>query len=210
MNIAIIGPGNMGSGLGKIWARKGHKVTFSFSRHPEKLEELSKSIPGSSSATPEEAVRHSDVVLLSVKWGNVEEAIRQCGSLDGKVLIDCTNPLMPDLSGLSVGLNTSAAEEIQKLAKGAKVVKAFNTVFAEVYHSDSRRYGTRMATMLYCGDDEKAKKSAEQLIKDVGFEPVNAGSLTVARYLEPMAMLIINLGYTMGMGQNIALTLTRR
>ncbi len=210
MNIGIIGSGNMGSGLGKIWARRGHQVIFSFSRDMNKLNELARSVPNSRAASPAEAVEQSEVVLLAVRWANVEEAIKAGGSFKEKVLIDCTNPLNPDLSDLAIGHTTSAAEEIARLAKEAKVVKAFNTVFAEVYHSSSRRFGTRMTSMFYCGDDVEAKATVEKLIKEVGFEPIDAGPLKVARYLEPLGMFMVQLGYVRGMGTNIALSLIRR
>ncbi len=210
MNIGIIGSGNMGSGLGKIWAKKGHKVIFSFSRDMKKLEDLAKSAPNAVAATPAEAVQKSDVVLLSVKWANIEEAVKAAGPLKGKIIIDCTNPLKPDSSDLAIGHTTSAAEEIAKLAEDANVVKAFNTVFAEVYRSHSRLFGTRITTMFYCGDNAEAKKVVEQLIKDIGFEPIDAGTLKIARYLEPLAVLLLHLGTVKGMGTNIALSLSRR
>ncbi|MEW6109207.1 MAG: NADPH-dependent F420 reductase [Nitrospirota bacterium] len=210
MNIGIIGSGNMGSGLGKLWAKKGHKIIFSYSRNKEKLDNLAVSVPNAKTGTPSEAAEMSGAVLLSVRWANVGEAIKAAGSLKGKILIDCTNPIMPDMSGLDIGLTTSAAEEIARLASGAKVVKAFNTVFAEVYHSDSRLFGSRRPTMLYCGDDADAKTTVARLIKDVGFDPIDAGPLKNARYLEPLAMLMIQLGHVLGMGTNIALNLIRR
>ncbi len=210
MNIAIIGAGNMGSGLGKIWSENGHRITFSFSRDMGRLRTLAGSVSNARAETPAEAVKLSEVVLLSVRWPNVEEAIKAAGSLKGKIMIDCTNPIKPDLSGLEIGHSTSAAEEIARLAVGAKIVKAFNTAFAEIYHSGSRLFGTRMLSMFYCGDDAGAKAAVAQLIKDVGFEPVDCGPLTVARYLEPLALLMAHLGYVQGMGGRIGLSLIRR
>jgi 8-hydroxy-5-deazaflavin:NADPH oxidoreductase len=210
MNIGIIGAGNIGSGLGKIWAKKGHKIIFSFSRNPEKLGSLSSAVENAAAGSPAEAVRQSDVILFSVRWTNVREALEAAGPLQGKIVIDCTNPLNPDLSGLEVGHTSSAAEEIATIAAGAKVVKAFNTVFADVYHSESRLFGSRMPTMFYCGDDGDAKNTVAKLIREAGFEPVDAGSLRSARYLEPLAMLMIQLGYGQGMGTNITLNLIRR
>jgi predicted dinucleotide-binding enzyme len=125
-------------------------------------------------------------------------------------VIDCTNPIKKDLSDLAVGHVTSAAEEIAKRIPGARVVKAFNTVFADVYHSDSRLFGTRKATMFYCGDDNEAKHIVSKLIIDTGFESCDAGALKNARYLEPLAMLMIQLGYGQDMGTNIALNLINR
>ena len=210
MEIGIIGSGNMGSGLGRIWAEKGHSVIFSYSRSAEKLSGLASSIPRAKAGTPAEAAAQSRVVLLAVRWADVPDALRQAGDLKGKTVIDCTNPLKPDLSGLALGCTTSAAEEIAKAAFGARVVKAFNTAFAQVYQEESRLFGSRRAAMLYCGDDGEAKAIVAKLINDVGFEPVDSGPLTSARYLEPLAMLMITLGYGLGMGTNIAYDLIRR
>ena len=210
MNIGIVGSGKVGSGLGKLWAQKGHKVIFSFSRNPEKLKALAGTNQNASTGSPAEAVQRSEIILLSVRWETIGEAMKAAGPLQGKVLIDCTNPINEDLTGLAIGQTSSAAEEIAKMAAGAKVVKAFNTVFADIYHSESRLFGSRMATMFYCGDDEDAKKTVVRLIREAGLEPTDAGPLKSSRYLEPLAMLMIQLGYGQGMGTNIAMNLIRR
>jgi hypothetical protein len=210
MHIGIIGCGNMGGGLGRIWAMKGHTVMFSYSRSTEKLSATASSVPNASAGTPAEAAAGSDVILLAVRWRDVPDAIGQAGTLNGRIVIDCTNPLKPDMSGLALGHTTSAAEEIARMAPGAKVVKAFNTAFAQVYQEDNRLFGSRRATMFYCGDDAESKIKTAKLINDVGFEPVDCGPLTAARYLEPLAMLMITLGYGLGMGTNMAMDLIRR
>jgi len=209
MKIGIIGSGNMGSGIGKIWAKKGHAVIFSYSRSREKLEQLASSVPNAKAGTPAEAAQ-ADVILLSVRWSDLPDALKQAGPLNNKIVIDCTNPLKPDLSGLELGYTSSAAEEIVRMAPGAKVVKAFNTAFAQVYEEKSRLFGSRRASMFYCGDDAGAKSVVAKLITDVGFDPVDCGPLTAARLLEPVAMLVITLGYGMKMGTNMALDLIRR
>ncbi|MBI5075937.1 MAG: NADPH-dependent F420 reductase [Nitrospirae bacterium] len=209
MKIGVIGSGNMGSGLGRIWAGKGHEIIFSYSRSQEKLSSLAASAPNAKTGTPAEAAQ-AEVILLSVRWSDVPDALKQAGSLNGKIVIDCTNPLKPDLSGLELGHTSSAAEEIARMAPGAKVVKAFNTAFAQVYEERSRLFGSRRASMFYCGDDAEAKSAAARLITDVGFDPVDCGPLTSARLLEPVAMLVITLGYGMKMGTNMALDLIRR
>ncbi len=209
MKIGIIGSGNMGSGLGKIWAAKGHDIIFSYSRSREKLNTLAAALPNAKAGTPAEAAQ-ADVILLAVRWSDVPDAIKQAGTLAGKIVIDCTNPLKPDLSGLELGYTSSAAEEISRMAPGSRVVKAFNTAFAQVYEERSRLFGSRRASMLYCGDDAEAKSVAAKLITDVGFDPLDCGPLTAARLLEPVAMLVITLGYGMKMGTNIALDLIRR
>jgi len=209
MKIGIIGSGNMGSGIGKIWATKGHEVIFSYSRSPEKLAGLAASVPNAKAGTPAEAAQ-AEVVLLAVRWPDVPDALKQAGPLNNKIVIDCTNPLKPDLSGLVIGHTTSGAEEISRMAPGAKIVKAFNTAFAQVYEERSRLFGSRRASMLYCGNDAEAKSVVAKLISDVGFDPVDCGPLASARLLEPAAMLLITLGYGMKMGTNMALDLIRR
>jgi predicted dinucleotide-binding enzyme len=210
VNIGIIGSGNIGGGLGRIWASKGHSVIFSYARTAEKLNGLASSVPHAKAGPPAEAASQSDIILLSVRWADVPDALRQAGDLRGKIVIDCTNPLKPDLSGLVLGCTTSAAEEIAKMAPGARIVKAFNTAFAQVYQEDNRLFGSRRAAMFYCGDEAEAKAIAAKLINDVGFEPVDSGPLASARYLEPLAMLMITLGFGVGMGTNIAFDLIRR
>jgi len=209
MKIGIIGSGNMGTGLGKIWAAKGHELIFSYSRSKDKLNSLIASLPNAKIGTPAEAAQ-AEVILLSVRWSDVADSLKQAGSLAGKIVIDCTNPLKPDLSGLELGYTSSAAEEIARMAPGSRVVKAFNTAFAQVYEERSRLFGSRRASMLYCGDDAEAKSVAAKLITDVGFDPIDCGPLTAARLLEPVAMLVITLGYGMKMGTNMALDLIRR
>jgi predicted dinucleotide-binding enzyme len=210
MNIGIIGPGKMGSGLGRIWAEKGHRIIFSFSISHDKLNALARSVKNGRAGTPAEAAEASEVILLSVGWAVVKDALQSAGTMQGKILIDCTNPLNADASDLVIGHTTSGAEEIARLVPGAKVVKAFNTAFAEVYHSNSRLFGSRMPTMFYCGDDSAAKTVISKLILEVGFAPVDAGPLSCARYLEPVAMLMIRLAYGQGMGTDTALSLIHR
>ncbi len=212
MKIGIIGSGNVGSALGKIWGRNGHEIMFS-SRRPDKLKGLAESVGKNAFyGTPAEAAKFCNVTILAVPWGQVESALKLAGppNLNGKILVDCTNPLKSDYSGLAVGHTTSAAEEVAKLAEGSKVVKAFNTTFAAIMHSSSRMFGHEKGTGFYCGDDGSAKAVVSELIRETGLEPLDAGPLTSARYLEPMAMLMIQLGFAQKMGTNIAFGLLRR
>jgi predicted dinucleotide-binding enzyme len=137
----------------------------------------------------------------------VKAVAREIGSaVDGKVLVDVTNAL--DENGeLAVGFSTSAGEELQKLLPKARVVKAFNTVFAQ--NQSTGKLGKEQLTAFVAGDDSKAKQTVMLLARDIGFEPVNAGSLATARYLEPMAMLLIGLGYNLKMGTKIGFKLVR-
>ncbi len=196
MNIAVIGSGNVGSALGKGFGAKGHNVTFG-SRDPRK--EKDKKFD-----TVANAIAKSDVVVLAVPWDAVEDVLKS-NDVSGKTVIDCTNPIGEGME-LMMGCTTSAGENVAKLAKGAKVVKAFNTTGSA--NMENPVFGTTKVTMMYAGDDDGAKKIAHQLIGDIGFDPVDAGPLKNARYLEPLAMLWINLFFQMK--QDIAFQLIKR
>ena len=209
MKIGIIGSGNVGKALGENWLKKGHQVLFSYSRDLQKLRAYTAGLGGKASAgTPVEAVKFGEVVLFAPPWAAVEDALRAAGPFTGKILIDCTNPLKPDLSGLAFGHTTSAGEEIARRATGARVVKAFNTTGAE--NMTNPQFGSQRATMFICGDDEGAKSIVGGLARDAGFEAVDAGSLSIARLLEPLAMLWIHLAYGQKMGTGFAFTLLKR
>jgi predicted dinucleotide-binding enzyme len=210
MNIGIIGAGNMGSSLGRIWASQGHQVMLSYSRDRAKLETLVQSIGVNASAgTPAEAAAFGEVILLVVPWGAVNDALAAAGLLVGKVVISCVNPIKPDFSGLAIGTTTSGAEEIAQSIPDANVVEVLFP-FAEILHSDSRQFDEHTPTQFYCGDQAEAKAIVAQLITEVGLDPVDAGNLTSARYLEPAGMLLVNLAYGLGMGSNLALQLLKR
>ena len=209
MNIGIIGSGNVGGTLGMVWAGRGHQILFSYSRDPKKLEGLVASAGTNASAgSPAEAAQFGEVVALAVPWPAVDDALQAAGSLAGKILIDCTNPLKGDLSGLEIGHTTSAAEEIARRAPGARVVKAFNSIGAA--NMANPVFGAQRASMFFCGDDAAAKTMVARLLEEIGFEPVDAGALVIARLLEPLAMLWIHLAYGRGMGPDFAFKLVQR
>lgn len=153
-----------------------------------------------------EAAAFGEVVVLATPWGGTEDAVRHAGNLSGKVLLDCTNPLRPDMSGLEG--DRSAAEQVAAWAPGAKVVKIFNTTGFN--NMDDPRFGDDRATMFYCGDDAEAKKVAARLAEELGFEAVDAGPLAEARSLEHLALLWIHLAYVQKLGRGIAFKLMRR
>ena len=209
MNIGIIGAGNMGSSLGKFWAQNGHKLMFSYSREQAKLEKIAQAIGSNASVgTPLEAVQFADVVLLSVPYGAIADAIKAAGSLSGKILFSCVNALLPDMSGLAVGTTTSAAEEIAKLAPDARVVEAL-PLFAEVLNSPSQTFGDQTATIFYTGDDAAAKQVVADLLREINVEAIDAGPLQNARYVEPAMFLLVQLAYKQQMGE-VALKLLKR
>lgn len=142
--------------------------------------------------------------MLAIPWDAIESVVGG-NDVAGKIVIDCVNPISPEME-LVMGCTTSAGETVAKLAKGAKVVKAFNTT--GFHNMKNPSFNSTKLTMLYAGDDESAKKIVGQLISDIGFDPVDAGPLKMARYLEPLAMLWINL--FLGMKQDIAFQLIKR
>jgi len=209
MKIAVLGAGNVGGVLGRLWAAKGHEVRFGVpDPGSEKIKALLASTGGRAKAgSNREAAGASEVVVLSVPWPAAEQAIRDCGDLRSKVVIDCTNPLDSDLKGLVVGLTTSAAEQVAAWS-GAKVVKAFNTIGAGNY--GNAEFAGARADGFYCGDDATAKTKVKPLIADVGLIPVDVGALRNARLLEPLAMLWIDLAINQKWGPNHAFKLLRR
>jgi 8-hydroxy-5-deazaflavin:NADPH oxidoreductase len=202
MKIGIIGVGNIGSGLGNLFSKAGHEVMFSYSHDPQKIQRVvDEAGPNAQSGTPEQAARFGDVVVLAVGWGTVKEALQAAGSLDGKTLLSCVNPLTPDFTGLEVGTTSSGAEEIAKLVPGAHVVEAFLNVFAGILHSGTMLFGNDVPSVFYCGDDAGSKAAVAKLIRDIRLEPIDSGPLRNARFVEPTAMLFLQLGAFLGMAK---------
>jgi 8-hydroxy-5-deazaflavin:NADPH oxidoreductase len=210
MKIAIIGAGNVGGTLGRAWVKAGQEVMFGV-RDPSspKVAALLATTGGRALAgTIDEAAAYGAVVALCTPWDATESAVRGTRDLAGKILVDCTNPLEDDLSGLAVGRTTSGAEMVAAWAPGARVVKAFNTTgFENMADPD---FGGRAATMLIAGDDEAANAVASGLAREIGFDPVVAGPLAISRLLEPLALLWIKLAVVQGYGTRIAFQLERK
>jgi len=197
VRIGILGSGLMGAKLGTIFARAGHDVTFSYARSATKLQELARDAgPTARAGTPADAARDADALLFAVHWSRVDDVLQQAGDLAGKVLVTCMLPMGLDDSGLVVAHTSSGAEALAKRVPLSRVVSAFGTVPSEVLFDvfESREAGKR-PSLLYCGDDQVARKIAVELIHDTGFDPVDAGPLRIARYLEPFALLIGQLAY---------------
>ena len=201
MKIGILGSGLMGGKLGTIFARAGHEVVFSYARNERKLKRLAREA-GAVAGTPAEAARGADAVLVAVHWSRLGDVLRQAGALSGKVVITCSLPMSKNDSKLVIARTSSGAEALAGKVRG-HVVSAFGTVPSEVLFDvfESRR--KERPSLLYCGDHRGAKRVAARLIKDVGFDPVDAGPLRIARYLEPFTLAVAQLAYD-GKGSSLA------
>src|SRR5580704_11062236 len=210
MKIGIIGAGNVGTGLGRRLAASGHDIVVSFGRTPENVADAARKIGGGTKAgTLEQAAHHGDVVIVATPWAVTLETIQKIASkLEGKTVWDTTNPFKTDMSGLEIGLSTSAGEEIAKVAPGAKVVKAVPP-FAEVLHSHSTRLGGERPSVFVCGNDLGARATILGLVSDIDADGVDAGPLSLARYTEPLGMLLVHLAYVQGFGALIGTALIR-
>ena len=196
----------MGGKLGTIFARAGHEVVFSYAKTKGKLERLAKEAGGKAKAgTVAEAAQGSDALLLAVHWSRVDEVLEQAGDLPGKVILTCSLPMDAANSRLVLGLTTSGAEELAKKAPKAKVVGAFNTIPSEVLFGvfEAKAKSPR-PSLVYCGDDAGAKKTAAKLISDIGFEPFDLGGLKAARYTEPFALMVAEIAYGGDKGPEMA------
>lgn len=203
----------MGGKLGTIFARAGHEVVFSYAHTKGKLEKLARDAGARARAgTPAEAAKDADALLLAVHWSRVDDVLKKAGDLSGKVIVSCSLPMNGDDTALVVANTSSGSEELAKKIPKAHVVSAFNSVPSEVLFSVFERAGKgkrgagigMRPSVVYCGDNARAKKVAAQLISDVGFEPIDAGPLRIARYTEPFTMLVGQLAYEGDRGPALA------
>jgi len=204
MRIAIIGAGNVGRALGQGWAKCGHEVRYGV-RNPAdaKYRDIS-------AAKPDAAAANADAIVLATPWPSTEAAVKGLGNLSGRVVIDCTNPLGmgPDGLGLVLGHSTSGGELVAQWAVGAAVFKAFNTTG---FNNMADLSGYALAPVMFVAGDDAAKKpAAMDLVRDLGFEAIDAGPLCNARLLEPFGMLWIDQALNRGMGRDFAFAVVRR
>lgn len=206
MRIGILGSGLMGATLGTIWARAGHEVMFSYARSAQKLKRLAREAHGNArAATPGEAAGNADALLLAVHWSRVGDVLKQAGDVSGKVIVSCSLPMNAGDTDLVIAHTSSGAEALARKVPKARVVSAFNTVPSEVlFGVFAARRKAAKPSLVYCGDDASGKKIAAVLIRDVGFEAVDAGPLRIARYTEPFALLVARLAYEGAGGPELA------
>lgn len=198
--IAIIGLGHMGKGLARRLAGKADIVLAS--RDQGGATAFAATLPAGVIVLDQaDAIAGADIVVLALPFAAAVEAAAN-PALSGKVLLDISNPVKPDFSGLTIGHTTSAAEELQAAAPGARVVKAFNTIFAGLF--DLPAADTAEVPVFLAGDDEAAVAAVAELVTLSGFAAEMTGGLDAARLLEPLGMLNIRFGYGLGHGTGIA------
>ncbi|WP_053160537.1 NADPH-dependent F420 reductase [Pseudomonas sp. P1.8] len=203
MKITVIGTGNMGSGFAKQLSAAGHSVRVT-GRDILKAEALADQYPNVSAHGAAEALADSEVVVIATGYVDAVPALQSLGDLGGKIVIDITNPLSADYMSLTMGHDTSAAEEIAKALPQVHIVKAFNTLFAQVLVDGPKFENEQRGSVFVAADNERAKQTAVSLAQSMGWNTVDAGGLVNARYLEPLAGLNIYLGYGAGLGTSIA------
>ena len=208
MRIAVIGSGNVGTGLAKSWSKLGHAVVVG-SRSPgsERLVHLVSGIGnGVSAAALAKSVESADVIVLAIPWSAAKVSIAALGDLSGRVIIDATNPFVKGLN-LGIGHTDSGGEQVARWAPGAKIVKALNIVDARLL--DGKKLDDREITIPIASDDTDAKKVASDLIVELGFDVVDAGKLEMSRLLEPLTLLMIKLSMKKSLGNEIGFRVLR-
>jgi len=210
MRIGIIGSGNVGGTLGKRWSRNGHRVFYA-TRDPQSPSIkalLADSAPDAVAGDIRQVIAESDAVLVASPWPATQAMLEAAGDFAGKLLIDATNPIASDFASLEFANTTSGAEQVARWAKNSRVVKAFNTVGFNVM--DNPKFEGGPVALFYCGDDAAAKNTAAGLVRELGFDALDAGPLSQARVLEPFAMLWISLAVKYGYSREIAFRFMRR
>ena len=208
MTISILGAGNVGLALAGAFTRRGEHVVLGVPQPAKYAAAVAALGERARVTTTAEAVAAGEVVILAVPHAAVAAIAQSVDDWQAKVLVDATNPLAPGLAGLTLGTTTSGAEELARMARGARVVKAFNSTGAE--NMADARYPGGVPMMPVCGDDAQARQRVMALATLIGFEAVDMGPLSAARYLEPFAMTWIHLAFRQGFGRRFAFGLLRR
>lgn len=203
MNITVIGAGNMGASFVKQLSKAGHTVKVT-ARDLAKAEAVAAQYDNVTAVAGDNAASGADIVIAATAYKDAVSALQAAGNLSGKVVIDISNPVADDFMSLTLGHVTSAAEEISRALPEARVVKAFNTVFAQVLGGGADFGNGVTVPVFVASDDDAAKATVTELVQSLGFKATDAGGLVNARYLEPLGGLNIYFGYGAGLGTDIA------
>ncbi len=207
--LAVIGPGRLGSALGVVLSERGHEVRFAGGSDRSRAAAVAGADASSQSRSIEDAAAWAEVVTLAVPFAALGGALGSCGDLSGKIVWSCVNALRADMSGLEIGFDSSAAERVAQLARGAQVVGAIPP-FAEILSSPSLDFTGQTPSVFCCGDHAHAKAIVADLVRDLGADPVDVGPLTIARYVEPALMMLISQAYSSDPPRTLALKLLER
>jgi len=208
--IGIIGTGRVGATLGLRLANLDYKVIYG-SRNPtsrKMLDILQQSSMNAKALDIKETIKQSNIIILATPWKKTKAIVNLVSDWKGKIIVDCTNPLKANLSGLAVEAGTSAAEKVAQWAKGADIVKAFNSIGTQVMANP--QFGTDQATLFICGDRNASKKIVKEIGELLGFDVVDTGDLKTSRFLEQMALFWIHMAFNRGLGSDFALKLLKR
>jgi predicted dinucleotide-binding enzyme len=205
VNLGIIGAGSLGTALGGRLAERGHTIMFGGGASAQDAALRQRARVGSNAET----AAFGDVVILAVPFAAIDAALAESAPLRGRVLWSCVNALKPDYTGLVVGFDNSAAEEVARRVPGGLVVAALPP-FAHAIAAGQLSYDRGLApTVFVCGDDAAAKGIVERLVRDIGAHPVDAGPLEAARLVEPAMMLAVSIAYA-GVPRDVGLRLLER
>lgn len=200
MKITILGTGVVGRTLAARFAGLGHEIMLTARNlDGEKMAEARKAVPTAAVLPVAQAAAGADAIVLATQYADAAAALAGLGNIAGQIVIDTTNPLKPDLSGLSIGHETSAGEELQRAFPAARIVKAFNTTGFNIMAAPPAG-----SLMLVAGNDAEARTTVLELARAIGFDARDAGPIERSRLLEPLAMLWITLAYRQGFGRDYA------
>jgi predicted dinucleotide-binding enzyme len=205
VKLGIIGAGSLGTALGERFIERGHPIMFGGASSAQDAAVRLRARVGSNAET----AAFGDVIILAVPFAAIDAALAEAGPLGGRVLWSCVNALKPDYTGLAIGFNNSAAEEVARRAPGARVVAALPP-FAHAIAARRLCYERDLEpTVFICGDDAAANKIVEGLVRDLGAHPADAGPLKAARLVEPAMMLAVSIAYA-GVPREVGLRLLER
>jgi 8-hydroxy-5-deazaflavin:NADPH oxidoreductase len=210
MQIAMIGAGNVATNLGGLINQAGHPITFGVKDAAADQARL-QALFACRVESVAMAAKQGEIIFLAIPYPAVKtvaECLRQ--ELAGKIVVDLTNPLNADWSPVVLGAENSAGETLTRLLPDSRVVKAFNTIFADVMNTAGQRFGDKSLTAFVCGNDAAANQTVADLANQAGFSALIVGEMKNARYLEAIAHLNIQIAVGMQGGTSAGFVYARR